>query len=465
MVMRGYSYIEDVELFPTLRRRDFSIDEILVDVMANSQDSLFWEQRRVISLDSAEIRTYQFWDSIGEVLNLDRFMTFFDKLIQGKIQIKCFDLDLSNTLVMNEFEGMRLGFGMMTNERISKHFSIGGFFGYGLKDKLWKYGGEGILNISRKHEIDLRLSYQNTVRETGRTALYTGHNSLTDFRSFLASQMDQIEQMSVNFGFRALRFAKFNVALNHTFVKPLYDDYAFQSDAFGSLTNYRYTSLNIGLRYAFGERLMRTSTQRMSLGTRFPIIHLNYIRGINGFLNGNLEFNKFEFRADYSHTWKILGESKFRIDAGMADRSLPYGLLYTGEGSVNKNWGIFVPNYFQTIKNYEFLSDQYANVFLSHNFGSLFLRLGRFQPHFTVHHNMGWGRLSNPEHQQNIAFAVKDKGFFESGLQIDRILRLRYLNMFYIGFGAGAYYRYGDHAFERTKDNFAFKFSFTFFTK
>jgi hypothetical protein len=78
---------------------------------------------------------------------------------------------------------------------------------------------------------------------------------------------------------------------------------------------------------------------------------------------------------------------------------------------------------------------------------------------------MGWGRLSNPESHQKIAFKTKEKGFFESGLQIDQILKLNYFGMMYVGFGAGAYYRYGYHAFEKPKDNFAFKFSVTFSTK
>ncbi|MCL2026897.1 MAG: DUF5686 and carboxypeptidase regulatory-like domain-containing protein [Bacteroidales bacterium] len=464
LLMRGRSYIDNVELFPDLSRSSFSIDQIILDAMANFQDSTFWNQRRIAPLDSMEMATYQFLDSIGEVYDFDRFTTFFEKFIQGKIPVKGFDIDFSKTFVMNEFEGWRPGIGLMTNERISKHFSVGGFFGYGIRDKLWKYGGEGVWTINRIHEIDLRVSYQNTLRETGRTALYTGHNSVYDFRNYTASQMDQIEEKAVGFGFRAFRYAKFNIVLNQTLVNPLYD-YAFQSGTFSDSTNYQYSSLNVGLRYAFGERFARTSTQRVSLGTRFPIIHLNYSRGIDGFLDGELDFNKIEIRVDKSFTWKILGESKIRVDAGMADRSLPYGLLYTGEGSFDKRWMIFVPNYFQTMKKYEFLSDQYAHLFFSHNFGSLFLRIKKFQPHFTIHHNMGWGRLSHPEYQQDIAFQTKEKGFYESGFQIDQILKLNYFGAMYAGFGAGVYYRYGAYAYDRVEDNFMFKFSFTFSTK
>jgi len=477
VVMRGRTYIDQVELFPELRRRDFSIDQTIMSMAVKLQDSLFWAERRVVPLDSKELATYRFIDSIGEAANLDGIMMVImdDILMQRHIPItKHLALDLSNLMVFNEFESLRLGMGLRTRERLSKHLSFGGFFGYGFRDKAWKYGGDGILNFSRKHEIDLRLNYQNTLRETGCIVPFVEHRSLAnllamqDYRSFMASQMDQIQEISANVGFR-IRFAKFNFGLSQTHVNP-YKEIVFQPNDREEFTNYNYTNLNIGVRYAFRERFIRTTGRRMSLGTKFPIIQANYSRGLSGlsgFLTGDFEFNKIDFRLDQSFTWKILGESKIRMNAGWIDRPLPYGLLYTGDGAFQKH-GVglfFTPNYFQTMRKYEFLSDQYANLFLSHNFGSLFLRIGRFRPHFTVHHNMGWGRLSHPEYQQNIEFKTKDKGFYESGLQIDQLLRLNYLNMMYLGFGAGVYYRYGANAFDRTQDNFAVKLSLTFSTK
>jgi hypothetical protein len=156
-----------------------------------------------------------------------------------------------------------------------------------------------------------------------------------------------------------------------------------------------------------------------------------------------------------------LGESNIRIGAGWVDRPLPYGLLFTGDGSVRRQWGIFIPNYFQTMRNYEFLSDQYANVFLSHNFGAFF-SIGRWRPHFILHQNMGWGRLSQPEnHHKYSGFRTKDNGFLESGLHIDRLFRIN-LALIHVNFGVGAFFRYGANAFDRTRDNFHFKFSMNF---
>jgi len=467
MLMSVRSYIDSVVLFPTLSRRNFSIDQVIVDENALLRDSAFWEQRRIVPLSETELITYRFIDSLGEAHEFDRIFTTVEKLFRGIIPISIFDINLGQTLVFNRFEGTRLGLGVSTNERVSRDFSIGGFFGYGLRDNLWKYGGEFQWNINRRHDIDLRIGYQYTLRETGVFApldnLLPGQSTI-NLRAYLASRMDRIERKNVNVGFRLFRYAKFDVGLNRTRVSPLYDYYEFLSDN-GSFRNYNYTSLNIGLRYSHRERFSRTPFQRVSLGTRNPVFFVNYSRGIRGFLDGEFDFNKVEFRMDHSFVWRILGTSSIRLGAGWVDRPLPYGLLFTGEGSTRNQWGIFIPNYFQTMRNYEFLSDQYARVFLSHNFGSLFLRAGRFRPHFIVHQNMGWGRLSQPKRQQHIEFRTKENGFFESGLHIDRLLRFRYFGVMYVNFGVGAYFRYGAYAFDRVQDNFAVKFSLNVSTR
>ncbi len=107
---------------------------------------------------------------------------------------------------------------------------------------------------------------------------------------------------------------------------------------------------------------------------------------------------------------------------------------------------------------YEFVSDQFAYLFLTHNFGRLTGTKGQyFRPELALVQNMGIGSLSHPEDHQGIAIKTMEKGYLESGLMINNIFRFKYLKLFYYGFGAGAFYRYGNYALPRTTDNFAFK--------
>jgi hypothetical protein len=139
--------------------------------------------------------------------------------------------------------------------------------------------------------------------------------------------------------------------------------------------------------------------------------------------------------------------------------------LFTGEGSYIRNWSVLVKNSFQTATPYEFLSDRYLSLHYSHNFGSLLLQIGNWRPAISVFQNIGWGSLAHPEYQQYINFKTKEKGLFESGLQLDNIVKMKYLNVSYLGFGAGAYYRYGPYASGNFSDNLAFTLSMTFSTK
>ena len=68
-------------------------------------------------------------------------------------------------------------------------------------------------------------------------------------------------------------------------------------------------------------------------------------------------------------------------------------------------------------------------------------------------------RQSYSEGSSWSAFKVKDKVYIESGLIMKNLIRIKLLNMYYIGFGIGTFYRYGYYALDNTLDNFALKLS------
>jgi hypothetical protein len=135
MVGIGSSYIRNVDLMPNLKSRDFSYVEVSFDPLSSLRDENYWLQYRGAPLTSQELRTYHFVDSISRKANLDRIMGMFDVMLMGKIPVGVFNLNLNQILDYNRFEGYRLGFGLETNSRVSKWFTIGGYYGYGFKDK------------------------------------------------------------------------------------------------------------------------------------------------------------------------------------------------------------------------------------------------------------------------------------------------------------------------------------------
>lgn len=171
MRANGKSYISNIELFSPLDKKDFSLEQIKMHEFASKRDSLFWKKYRIDTLNNRELITYHVIDSIGKKHKLDAKLKFIEKVASNKIPIKFIDIDLSKTFVENKHEGFRLGFGAFSNEKISNYFSVGGFFGYGLKDKKWKYSGELRILIDKNNELELRCQHQNTLAEAGQKKL------------------------------------------------------------------------------------------------------------------------------------------------------------------------------------------------------------------------------------------------------------------------------------------------------
>jgi hypothetical protein len=65
---------------------------------------------------------------------------------------------------------------------------------------------------------------------------------------------------------------------------------------------------------------------------------------------------------------------------------------------------------------------------------------------------MAWGNLENPEQHIGLDYKTLNKGFFESGIE---------LNQIYKGLGFTAFYRYGTNQLSKFEDNLAIKLSYT----
>jgi hypothetical protein len=108
---------------------------------------------------------------------------------------------------------------------------------------------------------------------------------------------------------------------------------------------------------------------------------------------------------------------------------------------------------------YEFVSDRYVNLFFSHNFGSLLFKKPKFQPQLVIFTNAGYGSLQHKEQQSHLGFKTMEKGFFESGILVNNLVKINYYNIVYLGLGGGAFMRYGAYAAPQVEKNVVYKIS------
>ena len=456
----GKSYLSDIKLDPEFSNREFDHIELEVDDAAHKQDENYWSHYRVNPLTRKDSNTYHFIDSVGEAVHLDRTLKIFETFASGYIPIGFLNLDYRSLIHWNQYEGFRFGAAAETNEKLAWWFSIGGKVAYGSRDKRLKYGGHLKFNLNYRKDAWLKFKYDNDVVETAgfRFLDKPPITSSEVFRSFLIAEKDIMEEKALELQFPALRYLKINTYLSQS-TRLVTSDYRYMvstPEGEQETDHFPITETGVLLRYAHKEKFLETPRgNRLSLGTSYPVLYANIRLGLP-VLGGEYEYTKVEAKITKTFVSKSLGDTKIALAGGWADRSLPYPLLYAGIGS----YGIFTiesENSFATMRLNEFVSGRFANFHFQQDFGKLLFSRGQFQPGIVLATSVGFGRLTYDPNHVNLDQESYEKGYYESGVLFNNLLR-----HWFIGYGLGVFYRYGPYSLPKTIDNFAFKFTIRF---
>ena len=449
------SYLTNIHIGTKVEKKDFDLLHVSFDPKANHQMEEFWDTHRADSLSRKEKNTYTLYESMSSKLKtFNAMLKLAEGFLVGRLKAGSFYIPTENLIRFNQYEGVRLGFALQTGESISQHFSLEGYGGYGFNDKAVKYGGAFRLNVLPQKEAYLRLSYQQDVSEPGNSDFIRGSalNGGESFRGWLTARMDSVIQARAEFSFRPFPFSQVQLFLQEQRRNPAYP-YQYQSPSDTSVTRNEFISSSVGLqwRYAFQESYTQIGNSKIVTNNANPQLQVAVSRSISGLLDGQYNFTKAEAKFDHRVTWSAGGKTTYQITGGYSWGEIPYPFLFNAKGTLYANTvsqGIFISNYFQTMGLYEFVSDNYAYLFLQHNFGRLTgTKSEYFRPELTLVQNTGWGSLKDPTAHQQITFKTMEKGYFESGIMLTNILRFRYVNILHYGLGGGVFYRYGPYAY------------------
>lgn len=461
LVGRGKSYISQISLNPKFKRNNFGFVEVDVDPNAYKKPEALWNQFRVDTLSLKDRNTYQIIDSIGKAQHFDSYGYKLDALINGKVPIGMIDLELDKILRINRHEGLRLGAGIHTNDKLSRYFQLGGYGAYGFRDHELKYGGKASIVVDRFRDSRLSFTFYKDLDEAGMNDPFMTTRNLLDMsqlRQMLVRRMDRIDYQEISFGGRIMKFAKVDVAFARSFVEPKYDyRYIFkqQGDIEVSVNTFRFAEASMRVRYAYGEKFLKNSRTIVSLGTSYPILWVYLGRGLTGVGGGQYEYTRVMLKLQKTLTFKYLGKSSITLMGGIVDRDIPYCNLFNGLSDYSRV-SFYSPNSFATMRMNEFVADRYAALFLSHNFGQLLYKARNFQPEPELLTNFGIGSITHPENHLGIDIKGYDKVYIESGFLVNNILSMGFMHI-----GLGTFYRYVYYTFPDWKDNFTFKLSLT----
>jgi len=458
----GKSYLKNIKVNESMKGVRFSNIVLDIDNKAGKQDSSFWEQNRVMQLDSLEIKTYTVLDSIGDAENLDEKLWILRTLTNGYIPWGPINMEIDKFMQFNNFEGFRLGLSLKTNERVSRWFQVGAYAAYGFRDYEWKYGGSLDFTLHRASETHLTFQYKHDVAESAAQESFTKSSFYNAdlYRNFLIREMNYMDFLNAELRFRAL--TNFSWKLGYSYFeksRTLESGIPPPSQSIAPGPKTLFQEAYIETRFAYKEKIVRNQFYQFSLGTKYPILNIKYTYGSyrnDGDLTANPNYSRIDAQLSKSFFIRFLGKSSFTLRGGVmqTDKNMPWYQLYNGRGSY-ASFYLESPNSFGTMRMNEFLSDQYFSVFYRHDFGTLLFGDKPFVPQPEFITNFTIGSLS---HQYNhLKYRTLEKGYFESGIMFNSILSSGFSTI-----GVGFMYRYGPYALLNEWDNFSFKFTMGF---
>lgn len=455
----GRTYVSKIKLEEEYKRKEFSRLDVQITESAGKQSEEFWNEYRVDPLDSQELQTYRVIDSIGEAENFELKLSALQALLSGKYRYKFLDFELDKVLGYNIYEGVRLGIGAHTNFRMLEWLSLGGYVGYGFKDQVFKYNYEADLILNKRHGLILNGGYVFDIEQTASQSFNMSKRSfgLLDFdlRNMNQQQFDEVSKVYLNLSWNIVPNLHSRVFANRQNRQLQETEYRFaqeEADGVMLVNGFNSTQAGISLRYAPKDKYMEGPFGRRPIDISYPLYEIQYTRGIADVWGSDYSFNKIDARINYKFKTKRFGVSNIQLAGGYVDEDLPYSFLYTpiANRPVDVEWPIYAAGItsFETMYNNEFISNTWAHFIFRQNFKGYLLKIGEWNPDVEFIMSAIVGTLNKPELHRNIDFKTLDKGFYETGVEINKMWK---------GLGVGVYYRFGPYYLPETADNFSVK--------
>lgn len=412
-----------------------SNDNVELAEGAKSRSEAYWAENRHIPLNKQEVGIDIMIDSLNEV----RLFKFFKNLTYlattgfypvGYVEIG----DITSLLSFNRVEGFRNQLKLRTSNDFSRVIELSGRVAYGYGDKKFKYGGATRINISPKKRGLLHLFYDYDITQLGlgenaedidaavgsllRTKPLTMLTSVEKFGASLEKDLGKSWIITAAANWRelgALGDIHFRVPLG--------------SVGYSSIDKIRTFETSLKLRWALNEEFISGAFDRISVGSRLPIISLQGTFGIKGVLNSDYEYQKVELKIKHNPRLGIFGTMNYEVYGGMYFGQAAYPFLKIHEGS-QTYW--FQNTAHNRMDYFEFISDRYVGAVVEHHFNGLILDLLPFNKflkwRLVASAKSVWGEISKKQQEVMVlpesTRTFGNTPYIESAIGIENILKV-----------------------------------------
>ncbi len=332
----------------------------------------YWKEHRPIKLTDNERAVFEMTDSIKKM----PYYKVARSLARGYAEAGPIEIGpFFSMYSFNAIEGNRFRLGFRTNELFDGDMNLSAYGAYGTKDENYKYAVRGKYFFQRQPTWEfLGASYQKDLQQlgTGRQLLGTDNILNSTFRRREADRLNSLES------FRIFYNKAWNIGLSTRLeaqkrtLSPRGSLEYLKSTENGhkkEVNGISTTELSLYSHFGFKEKYYTTKYRRVSLGSTYPLIDLNYTYGFKDLLGSDHGYQKLVGRISHRIQIGYPGTFEYRLEGGKYWGALPYPLLELHDG--NETY-FLNQDAFNMMNYYEFVSDEYASLFLTHHFEGLF---------------------------------------------------------------------------------------------
>jgi len=341
--------------------------QVAEDALLRQDEEKLWDTLRHEPLSTTEKSVYRMIDTLKNIPVVKTYTDVVKFVLEGFFKAgKYVEVGPYTTfLSWNNIEGVRLMAGGRTTIQFSKHFVIGGQFGYGFGDEKYKYDAYVQRIISRDRWTTLTFRTKLDLARLGvdtetladnplflaatrwgyfRRGFYTNESRLTFQREFFRGFSQKM----------SFQYWTFDPTFNFGYFQNPDDQSGPVSD------NFQTAEFSLESRYARDEIFIQNDNERVSLGTnKSPVITLRYTKGIKNIMGSDFDYDKLRLNIQKRLKTGPLGVGYATITGEYVFNQLPYPLLslHLGNQSV-----VYSPITFNLMNFGEFVSDHYASI-------------------------------------------------------------------------------------------------------
>ncbi len=453
----GYKFNDEVD------REPFSHQEHIIESAdALNKDKEFWAQYRSEESGSDGGKTMDVKEMIAKLRKVPVYYwteQFINLLFSGYIPIKEENTPLyigpvNTTISYNGMEKIRLKFGGMTTAYLNPHLFGTAHLIYGVDDKKIKYSGRLEYSFKPKKEQwnefpihSLRLQHDYDIYQYGQQYLYTNKdNFLLSLKRLPDDLIGYVRNTELTYTLERHSGFSFTGVVRNRINEATKFITMEKSDGSGAVDNIMQTELELGVRYAPGEKFVQHKWNRKSKTPELPVFTLNHSISKAGVLGSDYSIQHTEFSYRQRLMAAPLGYFDVMLRAGKIWGQAPYPLLIIPNANLSYTYR---KETFETMTPMEFVLDQHLTWDVVYYMNGLIFNrtplIKNLKLREVLYCRGTWGSLSDrnnpaidtsgkifsyPTGRSQATGTVMKEPFVEIGAGVENIFKIMSINWF-----------------------------------